>query len=109
MGKPKKNESVGQININGVPESDPSKIANQFNYFFTSIGKKISNDVPNVNIEPEDYINYGRNIPEMNLGNTTPEHVLKVIRKFKNKSSCDVHGVSTKMIKHIGPEISAPL
>jgi hypothetical protein len=109
LGKPKKTESVGQINIDGVPESDPSKIANQFNSFFTSIGKKISNDVPNVNIEPEDYINYGRNIPEMNLGNTTPEHVLKVIRKFKNKSSCDVHGVSTKMIKHIGPEISVPL
>jgi hypothetical protein len=52
LGKPKKSESVGQININGVPESDPSKIANQFNSFFTSIGKKISNDVPNVNPLP---------------------------------------------------------
>jgi hypothetical protein len=58
---------------------------------------------------PEDYINYGRNIPDMSLGNTTPEHVLKIIRKFKNKISCDIDGISTKMVKFIGPEISIPL
>jgi hypothetical protein len=109
MNKPKKSESVSQININGVPESDPKIIANHFNAFFTSIGKKISNDVPAVDIEPEDYINYGRIIPELRLGNTTPEHVLKIIQKLKNKSSCDIHGVSTKMVKFIGLEISVPL
>jgi hypothetical protein len=37
------------------------------------------------------------------------EHVLKIIKKLKNKSSCDIHGVSTKMVKFIGPEILAPL
>jgi hypothetical protein len=64
LNKPKKSEAVGQININGIPESDPSIIANHFNSFFTSIGKKISNDVPEVDKELEDYINYGRDIPE---------------------------------------------
>jgi hypothetical protein len=109
LGKPKKSGSIGHININEIPESDPTKIANHFNSFFTSIGKKISNDIPPVNKLPEEYINYGREIPGLNLGNTTPEHVLKTIRKFKNKTSCDIDGVSTKMIKFIGPEISVPL
>jgi len=48
LGKPKKNDSVSQININEIPESDPTKIANHFNTFFTSIGKKNSNDIPPV-------------------------------------------------------------
>ncbi len=63
-----------------------TKIANHFNSFFTSIGKKISNEVLNVAKKPEDYINYGRDIPELLLGNTTPEHVLKTIKKFKLKT-----------------------
>jgi hypothetical protein len=43
------------------------------------------------------------------LRNTTPEHLCKIIKKFEPKQSCDIHGVSTKMIKFIGHEISTPL
>jgi hypothetical protein len=60
-------------------------------------------------MQPEDYINYGRAIPELSLGNTTPEHILKIVSKFKPKHSCDIHGVSTIMIKFIGAEIAKPL
>ena len=35
-------DSVDKINIAGIPESDPSKVANQLNQFFTTIGKQIS-------------------------------------------------------------------
>jgi hypothetical protein len=73
MGKAKKKDLIPQININDVTETEPTKIANHFNSFFTSVGSKISNDVPAVAKPPEDYINYGRPIPEMVLGNTTPE------------------------------------
>jgi len=89
--------------------SEPIKIANEFNSFFTTIGKKISDDVQNVERQPEDYINYDRLIPNLQLGNTTPEHILKIIRKFKLKFSQDIHGISTKMIKFIGNEIAVPL
>jgi hypothetical protein len=33
----------------------------------------------------------------------------KIIKKFAAKSSCDVNGISTKMIKFIGEEIASPL
>jgi hypothetical protein len=79
LGKNKKSDTINQININDTPESDPTKIANHFNSFFTSIGTKISNNVLNVAKQPEDYIDYGRIIPEMLMGNTTPEHILKII------------------------------
>jgi hypothetical protein len=109
LGKTKQKESINKINIDDVCESDPLKIADHFNSFFTSIGKKISDDVQNVTVQPEDYINYGREIPELVLGNTTPEHILKIISKLKPKHSCDIHGVSTKMIKFTGAEIAKPL
>jgi hypothetical protein len=109
LGKSKQKESLSKINIYDVPESDPPKIANHYNSFFTSIGKKISDDVQSVDTQPEDYINYGRNIPELALGNTTPEHIIKIVSKFKPKPSCDIHGVSTKMVKFIVREIATPL
>jgi hypothetical protein len=45
----------------------------------------------------------------MLLQNTTPEHVKKVIKQLKPKSSIDANGVSSKMIKFIGDEIANPL
>jgi hypothetical protein len=73
-------DSVSQIKINGETVSDNVQMANSF---FTSVGKKISNSVPPVTKKPEDYVDYGRDIPLLQLGNTTPEHVLKIIKKFK--------------------------
>jgi hypothetical protein len=35
--------------------------------------------------------------------------VLKIIQKFKSKASCDIDGISSKMIKFIGREIAIPL
>jgi hypothetical protein len=109
QGKSKKSNSVNKININGVEETDPLKIATEFNLFFTRVGQQISNSIPPVSKAPEDYVSYDHQIPNLRLGNTTPEHVKKVISKFKPKTSCDVQGQSTKMIKFVSNEISVPL
>jgi hypothetical protein len=58
-------------------------MANHFNSFFTSVGKK---NVQPVAKKPEDYVDYGRNIPAFQLGNTTPEHIIQVIKKFSPKN-----------------------
>jgi hypothetical protein len=108
-GEPKKSESVDKININGSVETDPLKIATEFNSFFTRVGKQISNSIPPVHKAPEEYVNYNRQIPNMLLGNTTPAHVKKVIRNFQPKTSCDINGQSTKMIKFLCNEIATPL
>jgi hypothetical protein len=62
-----------------------------------------------VSKNPEEYINYGRAVPDMLLHNTTPEHIQKVIKKLQPKLSYDASGVSSKMIKFIGDEIAFPL
>ena len=73
------------------------------------MGQQISDNVSPVSKNPEDYINYGREVPELLLQNTTPEHVKKIIKKLQPKLSYDANGVSTKMIKFIGDEITLPL
>ncbi len=98
MGKEKRSANVDKICINGNISNDPSEMANHFNEFFTQIGKKISNSIPSVQKKPEDYIDYGRQIPELNLTNITPDDVKKVICGLAPKPSCDVSGVSTKLI-----------
>jgi hypothetical protein len=109
LGKNSKSDTVSQINVNGTISSDKIVIANRFNEFFTGIGEEISNSVPPVDKKPEDYVEYGRPIPPLQLGNTTPEHIMKIIKKFQPKSSCDINGVSTKMIKFVGEQIAKPL
>jgi hypothetical protein len=109
LGKCKKSESIEKICVNGVNIHDPIAIANNFNNFFTAVGQQISDSVPPVSKNPEEYINYGHAVPDLLLQNTTPEHILKIIKKLQPKNSCDANGVSTKMIKLVGEEISFPL
>jgi hypothetical protein len=46
LGRNKSSESVEKIKANGQTITDPAEIAAEFNGFFTSIGKKISNSIP---------------------------------------------------------------
>jgi hypothetical protein len=109
LGKSKKAETVEKIHVNGTTTTDPSEIANCFNDFFVSVGQQISNSVPPVAKNPEEFVNYGREVPDMLMQNTTPEHVKKVIKQLKAKQSNDANGVSSKMIRFIGDEIASPL
>ena len=109
LGKQKNKDRIERVNVAGQIFTEPVDIANQFNSFYTSIGKKISTEIPLIEKKPEDYIQYDQEVPNLNLGNTTPEHVLKTIKNSKAKFSCDVDGVSTKMIKFVGDEIAIPL
>jgi hypothetical protein len=93
LGRQGKSEAVSDIKINDEVTNDSNRMANHFNSFFTSVGKKISNSVQPVAKKPEDYVDYGRDIPAFQLGNTTPEHIIQVIKKFSPKNSCDINGV----------------
>jgi len=44
---------------------------------------------------PEEFVNYERDIPDLLLQNTTPEHIKKIIKSLQPKMSTDAEGVST--------------
>jgi len=109
IGKKSCGNKISKININGLPSEIPADISNEFNNFFVRVGKEISDNVPPVRQPPEDFIPPNVNITPLNLQNTTPEHIVKIVKSFAPKNSADTDGVSSKMIKFIIEEISIPL
>jgi hypothetical protein len=108
-GRTKKNEKITKITVNGLPNENSLDIANAFNEFFVNVGKQISDSVPIVSKSPESYLDPPIIIEEFNLHNVTPEYIVKIVKLLASKSSTDMDGLSSKMIKLISLEISVPL
>ena len=100
---------ISKININGEPSKIPADISNKFNNFFLWVGKEISDNVPPVQVPPEDFLPQNNHITPLKLQNTTPEHIVQIVKAFAPKYSADTDGVSSKMIKYIINEIAKPL
>ena len=103
-------QGITEIKINGVIQSDPQIIAEEFNNFFTSIGQTISDNVTPSNTNPESYLaDYDQQKPKFSLGNTGEIHIIDIIKSFQSKASPDLDGISLKIIKYVALEISRPL
>jgi hypothetical protein len=100
---------IDKIKINGVATDDPTKMANAFNEFFSSIGTDISNSIPTTNTDPLSYMENDENVTLLDLGTTSQIHICDVIKSMLSKNSLDLDGISTNLIKSIAIEISVPL
>jgi len=109
IGRSKKSVKITKINVNGIMSDDPAVISNEFNNFFVKVGKEISDSVPPVTANFENYIPQNPNIEQLNLQNTTPEHIIKIAKSMAGKNSADSDGVSSKMIKFVINSIAFPL
>jgi hypothetical protein len=49
------------------------------------------------------------NIANLNLELIGPGHLCELVKTFESKTSCDLDGISTKLLKHIIHDISLPL
>ena len=68
------------------------------------------NSVVTVDKSPETYIpDYKADKPKFNLGNTGPIHIHDIVKNFDKKISCDLDGLSLKLLKTVSINISKPL
>ena len=95
--------------VNGCHISNDAEIANHFNGFFSSIGKKQADLIPNTGSAP--FSNYLKSpaTSEFKFSQVNPEDIYKIICKFKSKNSSGDDHLSLKLLKCIGEKISAPL
>jgi hypothetical protein len=100
--------AIDNIVVDNVLTTDKREISNGFNNFFSTVGVNISESVQNVQNTPESYIP-DVNAPELDLGITTPDQIVGIIKSFDSKQSCDIDGISLKLLKFIAYEISLPL
>ena len=88
--------------------SDPIEIANNFNDFFSSIAENIVSEIPPTRAKPEDYMN---EYPDLNFAfkQVNKTKVEEIINKLESKSSLDINGYSTILIKKVSSVILTPL
>ena len=100
---------ITELKINGVPTSNNSEMANAFNKFFSTVGSTISDTIPPSHIDPLSYCTDFPNITQLDLAGTGPCEVGDTIKQLACKSSTDLDGISSKLLKALRSEIEAPL
>jgi hypothetical protein len=102
--------NIPYIEVNGNTINSPQDIANEFNSFFVTAGKNISDSVPLSNRTPESYFPHtDEPPPEFNLGNINAQHVRDIVKSFSSKQSADIDGLSLKLLKFVSNEVCIPL
>ena len=104
----KKSSSIDKIEINGIHVHDKTDISNNFNDYFSSIGKKIQDKVLPTDKPPDDF--FGN--PSMNSIFLQPCHIdeiIEIISELQNKDSLDIDEISTSLLKFVSQQICTPL
>ena len=79
-------------------------IARKLNFYFSNIGKQISESCPDVNCNPTEWIK-GNYCDSFAFQQVSPLDVYKVIMSLKNKP-CDVNLIPVKVYKYVADIIS---
>ena len=98
-----------ELKINDKIITDPLTIANSFNSHFSSIGTKISNEIPPSEIDPLSYCHDFPDLRHLELGGVGPIYVIDIVKAMTSKTSTDLDDISTKFLKSIIGEIALPL
>jgi hypothetical protein len=110
FGNNSKNQQINEINVNESVIKDPADMANTFNAHFSSIGQKISNEIPTFRGNPEDLVpNYPPNKPYLEFEEIGPVWITDIVKTLPSKMSPDLDGLSLKFVKRIIFSISTPL
>ena len=103
-----KNNMPSSFTVHGQSISDGTQIANEFNNFFSSIGKNLADSI----YEP--VTNYNRHLLNKNnnsffMSPVSPEDIIKTAKTLKPKLSEGYDNISTKLTKLTIEEICVPL
>ena len=91
------------ITSNGVPCTDNTDIANNFNIYFTTVGNTLAVNLPQTDNDPIELI-------ESNPDNffcipTTPAEINNIILHSKSKKSTGFDNIDSYIVKQIAPQI----
>jgi hypothetical protein len=97
------------FSINNQLVTDKTLIAEEFNSFFTSVGRNLASSITHNSINtPNDYLN--DNITTIfQLETVTEADVSKIIRQLKPVSSCGHDNITPKLLKALCPHLVIPL
>ena len=99
--KNKKNHSTpNSMNKGGILINDKKEIANEFNEFFSSIGKKIDEKIPKSKKSFQDYL-IEPNTQQFVLSPVNSNEVTCIINTMKLSKGCGPTSIPTKLLKDL--------
>lgn len=96
------------FHINNTTVTDPLDISNEFNKYFTNIGKNMADSIPDSDYDIEHWMK-NKNQHSLFLAPTDPTEVFVVINNLKTKKSMGHDGISTWLLKQLANELCNPL
>ena len=93
-----KHNKIANININGEIQTEPQKITETFNKFFSEIGGNLAKKFPDDFSEFKNYLGHPAT-HSMYLFKTSESEIRKIIKSLKNTNSTGFDNFSTKFIK----------
>ena len=100
--------SIDGISVNDVLVSNKGDIANEFNIFFSNIGKKTTEKVPSTSKSFADYLP-PPNTNSIFLNPITPGTIVDIMKELVKKPSKDINGISIKFLNGHILEVAQPL
>lgn len=109
-GKKAVNSINAITNSDGQTITDEALMAEEFNSFFASAGRKVADSVQPVQREPTDFLpQLDPPPPTLELLEMSQGKLIKIIDEMDPKTSTDINGLTSKLIKFIKYEIATPL
>ena len=99
---------INNIVVDDVSYSEPRSIADQFNNFFSEVADKIVSEIPPTSVDFNNFLPHDTpNTFEFRHVNT--ESVGEIVQSLESKTSLDINGVSTLLVKKCAAHILTPL
>ena len=108
MGISKKSNKIDKIEIDGIKYSNDVDIANHLNNHFSTIGERLTPNIPTTNKNFRDYLP----LPFQRSFFLFPINAFTMrdtIRSIKPKKTTDVNGISMFLLNIVADQISLPL
>ena len=109
MGIKGAHDKITEILKDGAIVSDDKEIAEEFNAYFTNVGKNISDSITKINIDPLSYIPMQDNLNELKFDKIGPILICDIVKAMDSKTSVDIDGISINLLKFILNSVSIPL
>ncbi len=107
--KPSSADTISHLtDQTGSQIKDQSKIANEFNHFFTNVANDITKNLPRTPKSPLSYLS-NPNLESFFISPCTSDEVSTVIQSLKNGKSCGPNSIPIKLMKILDSHVSVHL
>jgi hypothetical protein len=104
LNRKSKTTAINEINMNGKTIVGDEEIAKEFNKYFSEVGKKLAEEIPDNDIDPLHYVNPVQS-NSFTFKTISEEDLNRIISSMKTCKSAGIDKISVKLIQAAGKTI----